>query len=430
MAAALGDFLVNITTKVKDVEAKKLASTLADLTKSATKFGLTLTGSFAASGYGFSRLINSTAQETAELGRLSKDLGVSVDFLQTFTRSFETIGVGADEAIATIRTLKTEIEAFKFGQGHVEAFGILGLNPQNFGDDVSKNFDVVRKRFNTLTDLERLYFVTQIGLGEKSLRVLRLNDEEYKNLLSTSRQAPLATDKQIKDSEKYTENINRLSQSFDGLKRNILVETLPTFEKFIDRLDSLFQDKNFQQNIGKFFDVIFTQFEKLVDNPNGVVEKLEKFANALTGIASAIQAIGSMVNGFVEGSSWVGQKVADLIDAGIDSVTLPNKKKDAINRDKQKHRDAIKSGMITTPDNFGSLIELNKNAIFGTVNQMRGQTKATTINNFNNKTDIQIENARKDQDGLVKAIPQLIDETYFSSGNKITSQNFKKGVIR
>lgn len=409
MAANLGDFFVNITTKVKDTDAKKLASTLGSLTKSAAKIGTTFAASIAAASYGFAKLIGNTALETAELGRLSKDLGVSADFLQIFTRSFETVGAGADEAINTIRTLKTEIESFKIGKGNFEAFGMLGLNPQSFGNDVSKNFDVVRKRFGTLTDAQRLYWVTQIGLGEKSLRVLRLNDKEYNDLIATSRRAPLATDKQIKDSERYTQNINKLSQSFEGLKRSVLVSTLPTFEKFLDRLDTLFQDKKFQDNIGKFFDVLFGQLEKLVDNPDGAIDKLEKLSNALGGIATAIQAIGMVVNGFVQGSSYIGQKIADLIDSQIDNVFLGKGRKDkAAEKNKQSSFNTDTSRLVT---------------------QNSGMSNSSVVNNFNNKTDIRVETI-KDTEDFKKQIPRLLEESFMSSANKMSSQNFKKGVIR
>ncbi len=426
MAAALGDFLVNITTKVKDKDAQRLVGTLNNLAKSAAKIGTVFAASIGGLAYGFTKLVGSTAQETAELGRLSKDLGVSSNFLETFSRAFETMGAGSDEAISAIRTLKSEIEAFRVGKGNYEAFGMLGINPQDFSNDVSKNFTVIRNRFNQLTDEQRLYWVTQIGLGEKSLRILRLNDEEYNNLLRTSASAPLATSEQIENAERYTESINKLSQSFQGLRRSVLVSALPAFENFIDRFNTLFQDKDFQENIGKFFNILFEQLEKL--GSSDVIEKVGKLADGLYGIARVASTVGSGVNYFVKGSEQLGKSAADLVNNYMDRTFLQSEIKNQFKSKDNRLWFNKKSKGVTQTENPINGVTQTENPISKIVNQS-STNSAPISNNFDNNINITFERIT-DVEDFKKKVPGILEDSLMGTANKMTSNNFKKGVIR
>jgi hypothetical protein len=184
MVASLGDFFVNIKTEIKDKNIKNYANQLTGLAKTGLKVGGILTGAFIGAGYGFSKLFNNVAMETAELGRLAEDLGVSPQFLENFTRSFEAVGATAGDAVGTIRKLKTEVEAFRLGRGDFETFGILGINPQQLNDDTTQSLNLIRNKFKDLSKSQQLYFVSQIGLSEQSLRILRLNNDEYAKLIN------------------------------------------------------------------------------------------------------------------------------------------------------------------------------------------------------------------------------------------------------
>ena len=116
MAANLGDFLVNIKTEADDKGLKNYTKTLFRISKGAAKLGAGITASLGAAGFGFAKFITGVASDTAELGRLAEDLGISTQSLESFTRAFDVVGAGAGEAVNTIRTLKTEVEAFKLGR--------------------------------------------------------------------------------------------------------------------------------------------------------------------------------------------------------------------------------------------------------------------------------------------------------------------------
>jgi len=149
MAAKLGDFFVNISTKADNKGIKEVSTGLDDLLGKAKKLAAGyLTFKLAKEALNADRAI---IKDAAELGRLSADLGIATEQLEQFGRAFEIVGAGADEAYSTIRGLTKLIPALQMGdEGLAEAFGILGIGPQNLVNDQLENFDTIRKRFNQL----------------------------------------------------------------------------------------------------------------------------------------------------------------------------------------------------------------------------------------------------------------------------------------
>jgi hypothetical protein len=282
MVAKLGNFLVDIDTQVNERGVNSLNKSLGGLATKSAKVGSVLLGATTLAGGGFLKLVKNTVESTAELGRLSDDLGVSTTFLETFIRSFETVGAGAGEAINTIRSLKKEIEAFKLGKGNIEAFGILGINPQALSGDISKNFDVIRKRFRSLTDEQRLYFVDQIGLGEKTLRVLRLSDDEYAKIQRRSKEISTLTKKQNKEAEAFAKQIKFAEQSYAAFKRDLILEISPAFAEFSKEMVKLFNDPSFRESIKSAIEGLLQVLPKLVAILPDLTNALVKLANFIT----------------------------------------------------------------------------------------------------------------------------------------------------
>ena len=427
MAAKLGDFLVNITTEADDKGLKNYAKTLFKVSKSAGKLGAGITASLGAAGFGFAKFITGVASDTAELGRLAEDLGVSTNALESFSRAFDVVGAGAGTAVDTIRTLTKEVEAFKLGRGNIEEFGILGFSPQQFGDDALENFDVIREKFNQLDKAQQLYFVTQIGLSEKSLRVLRLNRKEYSELLKTSNQAPLATKQQIASSERYERNIKRLGQSFTSFKRELVSGVTPAFVKFTDGLTKLFSNKGFQKDISSVFKGLFEDtLPAIIEATPKIVDQIETLTTAIADLAKVSKDVSDSklfkAIGFVlKGPELLGGVAADIIDAQIEAA-LANRGENVINP---------KTGRISSQLGSATKSELVNNASFGRnqaivqgVERFNNQPSSSG-NSFSNTITINVSKTNATSEDIGKAA-----EAAIRRANKEASDNLKAGIIQ
>jgi hypothetical protein len=428
MVASLGDFFVNIKTNVADNNVKKYTQSLTGVGKTALKVGGILTTAFVGAGYGFSRLLNGVVMETAELGRLSEDLGVSPQFLENFTRSFEAVGATAGDAIGTIRTLKTEVEAFRLGRGDFETFGILGINPQQLTEDTTQSLDTIRNRFKDLSKSQQLYFVNQIGLSEKSLRVLRLTDKEYENLTKSSNQSPLVSNSQIQNAERYARNIRRLSQSFTSFKRALVSTATPAFTTFTNNLTKLFQNPAFQQDVGQIFDNLFSKtLPAIIKGAPIFIEQIKNITSAINDLATGVGKISDnrfikilsalgKVGGAVmyDAPVWLGQQVADLIDNQIEAANAP--------------RGVLPINPITgaISSQVGQMTDkqLRNSGLGGSLENRRMLANGAVMNN-NNSITINVAKSNASPEDIAKVIGEYLDRR-----ESMQSENFKGGNIQ
>jgi hypothetical protein len=424
MVASLGDFFVNIKTNVADNNVKKYTQSLTGVGKTALKVGGILTTAFVGAGYGFSRLLNGVVMETAELGRLSEDLGVSPQFLENFTRSFEAVGATAGDAIGTIRTLKTEVEAFRLGRGDFETFGILGINPQQLTEDTTQSLDTIRNRFKDLSKSQQLYFVNQIGLSEKSLRVLRLTDKEYENLTKSSNQSPLVSNSQIQNAERYARNIRRLSQSFTSFKRALVSTATPAFTTFTNNLTKLFQNPAFQQDVGQIFDNLFSKtLPAIIKGAPIFIEQIKNITSAINDLATGvgkisdskfIKVISTIGKGYYDAFAYVGEKTANLIDNQIEGFSTP--------------RGANPTNPITgaVSSQVGQMTDkqLMNSGLGGSLENRRMLANGAVMNN-NNSITINVAKSNASPEDIAKVLGEYLDRR-----ESMQSENFKGGNIQ
>lgn len=439
MVASLGDFFVNIKTNVSDNNLKKYTKNLAGVGKTALKVGGIMTTAFVGAGYGFSKLLNNVVMETAELGRLSEDLGVSPQFLENFTRSFEAVGSSAGDAISTIRTLKTQVEAFRLGRGDYESFGILGINPQQLSEDTTQSLDTIRNKFKDLSRSQQLYFVSQIGLSEKSLRILRLTDKEYEGLSKRSNQSPLVTNSQIQSSERYARNIRRLSQSFTSFKRALVSTATPAFTTFTQNLTKLFQNPAFQQDVGDIFDNLFSKtlpaiikgapifigqirkiteaISNMADVVNGISDsKIFKLFSAIAQIShDSLKYVGEKSAGaLIAGSQYLGEKGADLINNQIEFGMTP-RGTSPINP---------RTGEISSQLGVMTDRELQNSGLGGSI-ESRRNIQSKRVMTTNNSITINVSKTNATGEDISNAVKVGLENM-----QKKQSENLKSGVYQ
>jgi len=423
MVAKLGNFLVDIDTKVNEKGVNSLSKSLGGLATKGAKVGSTILAATTVAGGGFLKLVKNTVQETAELGRLSDDLGVSTNFLETFIRSFETVGSGAGEAINTVRSLKKEIEAFKLGRGNIEAFGILGINPQGFGNNVSKNFDIIRKRFRSLTDEQRLYFVDQIGLGEKTLRVLRLTDDEYAKIQKSSKDIGLLTKEQNKRVEEFARQIKKAEQSYGTFKRDLILEISPAFTEFSKEMVKLFNDPSFRESIKASID--------------GLLQVLPKLIAILPDLTNAIVKIANFISpDIVEDPEYrkkplearLATRVIDFVGGGFLTGSSLNERLSTYKEVGKERRDRIaRDRGIEEAGGVENYLAQSRRVIATNANN-GGISGGNNTYNINMPVQRLGDDATQEDRLLIK-MENALDERE-KNNNRIASENFKKGVVQ
>ena len=385
MAAKLGDFFVNISTKTDNKGIKETATGLDNLIGKAK----TLAAGYLAikAAKEFINTDRAIIKDAAELGRMSDTLGVATEDLEQFGRAFEIVGADAQEAYNIISKLKQLPASIKqgFGDDMAEAFGRATISLDKLKEeDPLGTFNEIRKVFSGFSEANRLLHGSQLGFSEKTLRVLRQTDEEYQKILAQAKEAPLLNREQKRSAESYTRKETRAGIYKDALLRQGAIATAPTLEKGVDKiLDG-----------AKFIDATFSDSKK--DERGKRYSEKDTVYSRLFGFNPITKKIFDFVEGLVENNSKV---LSGEISARKDKKGLMPE--EARNREIERQ----------IPKNWD------------------GQKTVIINNNFQNKTDIQVKEASNLQKDLTRHIPNIVDEV-FGTSMKQASENFKSGVLQ
>lgn len=384
MAAKLGDFFVNISTKADNKGIKEVSTGLDDLLGKAKKLAATYLTFRAVKG-GI-EVTGEIIKDAAELGRLSDTLGVATEDLEQFGRAFEIVGADAQDAYNIISKLKQLPSAIEKGYADdmAEAFGRAGISLDKLRrEDPIGTFNEIRKTFNSFSADDKLLFANQLGFSEKTLRVLRQTDQEYRDLLDTAKESPLLDQEQKGVAEKYARTATRARISKDALLRNGAIAAAPALTKGAETI----------VNGAEFINATFSDNKKSDIKPS----KLEAFGKMFSEPKTSTFVGGRLKEAFDSTSNFLNEWTGEI------KKVLPKKPQ----IDPKEVRQKIVSERFNLP----------------------GEKTVIVNNNFSNKTDIQVQRAKDLQEDLIKNIPGLVDEVFLTT-IKQSSEDFKKGVIQ
>lgn len=389
MAATLGDFFVNISSKADNRGIKEVSSGLDGLLDKAKKLSLTYL-SFKA----IATVTNATSEiikDAAELGRLSDSLGVATDDLEQFGRAFEIVGAGSDAAFEAINAMIKLRKDFQWGQVSDETLiglNMFGVDPRQFTNDALKNFELIRQGASKADAETRRYFAHSIGLGEKSLRVLGLNSEEWQDIYKTqAKEVPLLNSDQKMMAEKYARESTKARISKDAILREGAIATAPAFTKGAETINKG----------AKFIDAIFTgpTAEERNREKDLPFSKQNSFYKRLFGWNPITTKISDSIEGLLTRNSEIlsGKSSYRKDKKGLEIYAKEDAIKDAVSRSEQ------------------------------------GQKTVIINNSFETKTNLEIKEAKDLQNDFTKHAGDIIHNTLMGH-YKEASENMKSGVIQ
>ncbi|HOA80296.1 MAG TPA: hypothetical protein PKK61_04440, partial [Defluviitaleaceae bacterium] len=134
------------------------------------------------------------------------------------------------------------------------------------------------------------------------------------------------------------------------------------------------------------------------------------------------------VNYFVKGSEQLGKSAADLVNNYMDRTFLQSEIKNQFKSKDNRLWFNKKSKGVTQTENPINGVTQTENPISKIVNQS-STNSAPISNNFDNNINITFERIT-DVEDFKKKVPGILEDSLMGTANKMTSNNFKKGVIR
>ena len=178
MGLKIGEFFVALGIDTKKQDSATLNDFLKgllnlDLRAVAATGGLVLVGKYL-------RNITTQAVKAGQsLYSFQTQTGLSSNQLQKWSYFAEQMGSSAEDVESSVKALSMATQQILLGQGNIAPFQFLGIDPRQ---DPFKILDDLRKRLKTLDPEMARFWVTQLGLSESMINVLKSTDEEWASI--------------------------------------------------------------------------------------------------------------------------------------------------------------------------------------------------------------------------------------------------------
>lgn len=260
-------------------------------------------------GIGLARFASDTITTAANVGRLSANIGESIQTIVGWQRAFENVGGTADEATASLTKASNAIGAFKSGRASPEIQGFLqmGGSIDNGELDSANSFLLAQSALIQRIIKERGAAVAMyqaqsfLGVGANEFNLLRQGPQAVSGQVGSLGASSGMNTKSAEAAAALQVKLNKLKNTFGDVSRIVLLSLIPVF----DRLLGYFQKmaswiQSHQGDIVRFVDVAVKEITKLAGVVNEIAEKLGGWGNVFEGLvaikfASFIGDLGSVL---------------------------------------------------------------------------------------------------------------------------------------
>lgn len=252
--------------------AKRVNSVFENLSKTITGLfaGYTLANAFNRMTYGFAE-VNTQIMQSTEL------LGLNAGETQALGNALTRFGGNTESAISSLRSLNTQLEESKRGQGAlVEVSKRYGLS---FSPFASANDTLISlsKQMGRFSTQQRLVIAQQLGLDDSLTRAFADGGKRLEVLIKKQKELGTITEEDAKITNEFNDANSDLKDTFNALMRDFARVVLPAFTRLVE----LFS--NFIEWVRKHKQLVIIFFTGLLIAMSPILIVLAKMA-----IASAL----------------------------------------------------------------------------------------------------------------------------------------------
>lgn len=272
----IAELFARIGLKTDEDKAKSFHRAMATV-----KVGLIATTAVATGTALAIRKITSEAMAGAvAFKQFETETGASAQELQKWQAVAEQTNQSAESVTSAIKSIVSNQEKIKLGQGDISGFQILGIDPRQ---DPFKILEELRTKSKDLSDGMKKNILTQIGVGAGMLQTLNLTRKEFDEMAD---RAWIISPQAIETLNQTKSAVDLAARSINYMKTQIAVGLSP-------------QTKMITKDFQKWMKV----------NEKGIIEGFKKGFKFVTMFVKAVYNAGSVINGAISSTDGLGRSI-------------------------------------------------------------------------------------------------------------------------
>ena len=251
-----------------DEKASGVASTLGNGVKTAAKWGAAIVGGATAAAGGIAKIASDTASAGDEVDKMSQKLGLSRTAYQEWDFVLSQNGMDINSMQAGIKTMTNQLDdAINGSTSATEKFNKLGLSVQDLKNMSREDvFSAVITQMQGMGDTTERAALASDLFGKSGSNLTPLlnstaeSTEELKN--KAHELGMIMSDETVDSSVKFTDTMDALKRSGQGLMVSIGGSLLPIVQQFADKLTEYMPQ--IKEMIDGLTPVVSSFFEQIV----------------------------------------------------------------------------------------------------------------------------------------------------------------------
>lgn len=317
------DKSIDKTTEKAHSSGSKVGSAFSKIAKGAVAMGTAVvTGAAAVGGAAF-KMAKDTGAAADNVDKMSQKIGISRETYQEWDYVMSQNGMSIDKMQAGVKTLTSQMDAAAQGSGKAsEAFGQLGVSVTNADGSLRSQEAVFEDSIKALqgveNETERARLATQLfgRAGTEMAPLLNQTAESTEALKQKAHDLGMVmSDETIDAGVKFTDTMDTMKRSFEGIKNSLGGMVLPIVQQVLDLIMSkmpdiqaLFQriapivQSAFEAILPPLFDLVEELFPVLLDLIEALLPPIENIITAvLPLIISLIQQLAPFLVEIIQG---------------------------------------------------------------------------------------------------------------------------------
>lgn len=277
-----------------EVSAKQIAAQAKVMTEGFRRVRNELLGLFAVAigANGLKDFISNTVKGQAELGYLSKNLGMSARELDAWGKTVKTVGGSAEGFQTSLQNIASGIEAFKLGEDSpvVGMFRAIGVNVADSAGKMRPFKDVLLDVADALQKYDaqdQIKIAQSLGIDQGTLNVLRQGRQAVQDLYGEMYKSSGVTEESVKRAQEAQRVWGEFTAQANGVGQAI-------FEAMGPALIELTKDlRDFGSWVNEHRAEIQKFFIDLVEGGKELAKMLSDLDQSTGGATSKVLALGA-----------------------------------------------------------------------------------------------------------------------------------------
>lgn len=312
-------------------KASSLSSKIGNGLKTAAGIGVTavtaLAGALVTVGTSFINAASDVAQYGDNIDKMSQKMGLSAQAYQEWDFIMQHSGTSMETLKASMKTLANAVE-----NGN-DAFKKIGITQQEIANMNQEELfaATIEGLQNVADETERTYLAGQL-LGRGATELGALLNTSAEDVEAMRQQVHdlngVMSDEAVKASAAFQDSLQNLQTSFDGTKRNLIAEFLPSLTTVMDGLSLIFSGNNsglqqISQGVTAFTSKLSQTVPKVLKIAESIMKSIVEAIseNLPTIIDSGVDVVLSLVDGIVEAFPDIADSAILLVEKLVTGIT-------------------------------------------------------------------------------------------------------------